>query len=105
MRSRSLLAAAAVSVGVASLLVTSFPSPARAAPFLGGGGAGQAFDPEIGIVESGAILDTTATVSADRKYVTLTMRPQLSQLLALREFIFQTSAPGNPNNPAGGLVG
>src|SRR4051812_18139298 len=98
MRSTSLLAAV---VGVASFLVTAFATPARAAPFLP---SGNSFDPEIGIVESGALLDTTATVSADRKYVTLTMRPQLSTLIALREFTFQNGVnPMNLNNP--GLVG
>ena len=37
-------------------------------------------------------LDVQATVSADRKYVTLTLRPQLSTLLALREFTFQNGS-------------
>jgi hypothetical protein len=48
-----------------------------------------AFTPEISIVNTGALLDAQATVSADRKYVTLTMRPQNSTLLALRSFNFQ----------------
>jgi general secretion pathway protein D len=47
------------------------------------------FDPEIGIVSSGVLLDVVATVSADRKYVTLTLRPQLAQLVDLEEFLFQ----------------
>jgi hypothetical protein len=38
-------------------------------PFMGGG---TAFDPEVGIVHSGAKLDAAVTVSADRKYVTIT---------------------------------
>src|SRR4029434_3080952 len=59
----------------------------------------SSFDPEISIVESGVVLDVQATVSADRKYVTLTLRPQLSTLIQLREFVFQngnnaSSAPG-----------
>lgn len=58
------------------------------------------FEPEIDIVESGAKLDVQATVSADRKYVTMTMRPQNAQLLALRTFAFQTGA-----NVGGGVVG
>ncbi|MDB5330413.1 MAG: hypothetical protein JWP03_1564 [Phycisphaerales bacterium] len=50
------------------------------------------FAPQVSIVESGVLLDVTATVSADRKYVTLTLRPQLSTLLDLASFTFQTGA-------------
>jgi hypothetical protein len=60
---------------------------AVAPPFFAGGG--NIFDPEIDIIETGAKLDAQAVVSADRKYVTLTMRPQVSTLIALREFTFQ----------------
>ena len=59
---------------------------ARAQNFFGNN---TAFDPEISIVETGAKLDVQATVSSDRKYVTLTMQPQVATLLALREFTFQ----------------
>ncbi|MDB5319433.1 MAG: hypothetical protein JWN40_1064 [Phycisphaerales bacterium] len=52
-------------------------------------GGGAIFEPEISVVNSGAVLDAQATVSADRKYVTMTMRPSVSQLLALRTFQFQ----------------
>jgi len=62
-------------------------------------GTPTAFTPEIGVVQSGTVDDVQATVSADRKYVTLTMRPQLSTLLALRSFTFQQG------NMAGGFVG
>src|SRR5215210_608732 len=61
-------------------------------PFFGGNNA--AFDPEISVVESGAKLDVQATVSADRKYVTMTARPQLANLVAIREFTFQNGARG-----------
>jgi hypothetical protein len=88
MRSTSLLAAA---VGVASLLAAAVAPARGAVPFFAP--SGNAFDPEIGIVESGVLLDATAVVSADRKYVTMTLRPQNSQLIALREFAFQ-----NPQN-------
>ncbi|HEX8915088.1 MAG TPA: hypothetical protein VF796_22240 [Humisphaera sp.] len=63
-------------------------------------GNNTAFDPEISIVESGTKLDVQATVSADRKYVTMTMQPQVASLIALREFVFQ--GPGGTvgmNNP------
>ena len=42
----------------------------------------SAFTPTISIVQTGVLLDVQATVSADRKYVTLTLRPQQSNLLA-----------------------
>ena len=72
------------------------------------------FDPDIATVQSGALLDVQATVSSDRKYVTLTLRPQLSTLIALQSFGFQTgssnlgvlnTAAGNtPANGTGGIV-
>jgi type II secretory pathway component GspD/PulD (secretin) len=50
----------------------------------GGGGTGgtgiAAFDPEISVVNSGVVLDVEGTVSADRRYVTLTARPSLATL-------------------------
>jgi type II secretory pathway component GspD/PulD (secretin) len=57
----------------------------------------SAFTPTISIVETGVLLDVQATVSADRKYVTLTLRPQQSNLLALQTFTFQggNTAAGN----------
>jgi hypothetical protein len=75
-------------------------------PFFGGA---SAFSPEISVVNSGVLNDVQATVSADRKYVTLTMRPQNSQLLALREFTFTTPQPvgfvGGVNFGMGGGMG
>ena len=59
------------------------------------------FDPEIATVQSGVILDVAATVSADRKYVTLTLRPQLATLLQLAEFTFQVGA--TTDETGGGL--
>lgn len=91
----------------ATVLLLACAPRASAQNFFGGGG--NAFDPEISIVNSGAILDAQATVSADRKYVTMTLRPQVSQLVALRDFTFQTaggfvggSQPGTQQPPAGG---
>ncbi len=40
----------------------------------------SAFDPEIGVVSDGVVLDVEGTISADRRYVTLTVRPSLAQL-------------------------
>jgi general secretion pathway protein D len=53
-------------------------------PVVGSNAVG--FDPTISTVQSGVLLDVQATVSSDRKYVTLTLRPQLSNLLALVPF-------------------
>jgi general secretion pathway protein D len=53
-------------------------------PIVGSGAVG--FDPTISSVQSGVLLDVQATVSSDRKYVTLTLRPQLSQLIQLVPF-------------------
>jgi hypothetical protein len=63
-------------------------------------GGGALFEPEISVVNSGVVMDSQATVSADRKYVTLTMRTQQSQLLDLQTFNFQ-----NFGNGMGGIVG
>ncbi len=58
-----------------------------------------AFDPTVGIVQSGVLLDVQATVSSDRKYVTLTLRPTLSRLRALVNF------PVSALSAGGGTVG
>jgi general secretion pathway protein D len=42
------------------------------------GGGGSAQDVEVDTVTSGTVLDVEATVSADRRYVTMTIRPQVS---------------------------
>jgi len=81
-------------LGVGLLLACS--SQGRAQNFNNGGG--NAFDPQISVVNSGTVFDVQATVSADRKYVTMTARPQLAQLIALREFAFQ-------NGNGSGVVG
>jgi len=63
------------------------------------------FDPEIGTINSGVVNDVQAVVSADRKYVTLTMRPTNSTLVAIQSFAVQTGPmiPG-PLGFAGGVV-
>jgi hypothetical protein len=84
---------ARLSITACVLFVLGFSQNARAqAPFFFG--CGTAFTPEISVVNSGVILDAQATVSADRKYVTLTARPQSSALLALRNFTFQNGQNG-----------
>ncbi|HQY88616.1 MAG TPA: hypothetical protein PK402_08150, partial [Tepidisphaeraceae bacterium] len=63
-------------------------------PVVGSGAVG--FDPEIDTVGSGVVLDVQATVSADRKYVTLTLRPSLRRLITIRSFV--TFVGGNTGN-------
>jgi len=87
----------------ALFLVLCLPARQAAAqvpPFFNGGAT--IFDPEISVVQSGILEDVTATVSADRKYVTLTTRYQQANLLSLQEFAFQVGNAGVPAQPAGG---
>jgi hypothetical protein len=65
-------------------LLIIFPVFARAQPFFTPGVS--SFTPEIGIVNTGIVSDLSATVSPDRKYVTIGVRAQQSTLLALTEF-------------------
>jgi len=51
------------------------------------------YDPEIGVVQSGVLLDVQAAVSNDHRNVTLTLKPQLNSLVDM------TSEPW-PNRPA-----
>lgn len=57
-------------------------------PSVGTGVVG--YDPQIDQIQTGVLLDVTATVSADRRYVTLTVLPTLQRLIALRQFAFST---------------
>jgi hypothetical protein len=78
-------------------------SPARAqrvVPFFSPAGTG--FDPEISVVNSGQLLDAQAVVSQDRRYVTINTRASSSQLLALRQFDFQTASNRRPLGFVGG---
>ena len=92
-RTHLILAAACV------LMFLSVPASAQVPPFFNGGGG--IFDPEVSTVESGVVFDAQAVVSFDRKYVTLNTRLQNAQLLALREFAFQTG-PGGQGGQVGG---
>ena len=50
------------------------------------------FDPTLSVVQSGVVLDVEGTISADRRYVTMTLRPSLSTVVDIRT-IAQTAAP------------
>ncbi len=59
------------------------------------------FDVTVSVVNAGVVLDVEGTVSADRRYVTLTMRPSLADF---RQFPFrsETILGTNDNNQGGG---
>ncbi|MDX1682956.1 MAG: hypothetical protein R3336_07550, partial [Phycisphaeraceae bacterium] len=57
----------------------SFVSDLEAVPDGGG------FNPTLSVVQSGVVLDVEGTVSADRRYVTLTVRPDLADIVTIRE--------------------
>jgi len=50
--------------------------------------------PVIGTIDSGAVLDVNATVTADKRYVTMTLRPGVTRLLDLQTFPFSGGAAG-----------
>lgn len=66
-------------------------------PVIGPGAT--AFDPEIGVVNSGGVLDAQAVVSHDRRYVTITMGAQQAKVIEVRNFPVQAVTGG------GGFVG
>jgi type II secretory pathway component GspD/PulD (secretin) len=47
--------------------------------------------PEIGYIPIGSVLDVEGTISADRRYVTMTVRPTVTRLVSLTGFPIQTS--------------
>ncbi|HZZ43499.1 MAG TPA: hypothetical protein VFE58_11225 [Tepidisphaeraceae bacterium] len=63
-----------------------------------------AFAPTIGTVNSGVMLQVQATVSADRKYVTMTLQPTLQTLLQLVDFSFQQAANTTGITSGGQLI-
>jgi hypothetical protein len=83
----------------AILLPLFMPVFARAQAFVGGGVS--SFTPEIATLNVGVVMDVQPTVSYDRKYVTMNMRAQNSQLLNLFQFQFQS--PPLANGFVGGV--
>ena len=62
--------------------------------------AAAAYDPIIGIVQDGLVLDVRPIISNDRKYITLEMRPTLANLTELRLFdITPDARADDPSNP------
>ena len=60
--------------------------------------AAVAWDPTVNFVTAGALLDVKATVSADRRYVHLDLRPQVTQTPTFRQVPVQAATP------AGGIA-
>lgn len=60
--------------------VSDLESQVAAGGGVGGGDAGVAFRPEVSTVGTGSSLDVQATISSDRRYVTLTLRPTVATL-------------------------
>jgi hypothetical protein len=58
-----------------------------AAPPPFGAGNGQLlYDPQVSVVATGSVLDVQGTVSADRRYVTVTARPQVTGNLEMFQY-------------------
>ncbi len=51
-------------------------------------------EPQTGTIDSGAVLDVNATVTADKRYVTITVRPGITRLLDLQTIPFSGGGAG-----------
>jgi type II secretory pathway component GspD/PulD (secretin) len=58
----------------------------------------KSYEPDVQVAESGTTVDVQATMSADRKFVTLSVRPKLSTLLKINTMPFR---PLPADHPAG----
>ncbi|MEM7576554.1 MAG: hypothetical protein AAF328_03680 [Planctomycetota bacterium] len=66
----------------------------------------NSFDVTVSSVNSGVVLDVEGTVSADRRYVTMTMRPSLATLQQpIRQIEITGAADGLSVDDGGGLIG
>jgi hypothetical protein len=74
---------------IAALLVFSSHAQAQNNDFFNRRGVAL-FEPEIGIVNTGAQIVMAPVVSADRKYVTIGARAQTSRIIRIEEFPFAT---------------
>lgn len=72
-------------------------------PVVATGAVAQA--PIINTIDSGAVLDVTATISANKRYVTMTLRPGVTRLLDLQTFPFGGGAAGGGFGGSAGLNG
>ena len=74
---------------------------ANLTPVVAAGAVG--YQPTIGQAITGVVLDVQATVSADRRYVTLTVRPTLQRLNGISTF--SVSSIVTPDQGGGGVGG
>jgi type II secretory pathway component GspD/PulD (secretin)/tetratricopeptide (TPR) repeat protein len=72
------------------------------APVVGTSSVG--FDPTVSVISTGVVLDVEGTVSADRRYVTMTVRPSLATLRNLRQIPVQAVAGGAAAAGNGGVA-
>jgi hypothetical protein len=87
----------------AILIILAVKVQAQSAGFFSGGTVG--YDPEISILNVGTLLDARATVDVDRKYVTITARPQSSALIGMQTFTFVRSVnQGTVGSTAGASI-
>ena len=70
------------------------------------GTGGIGFEPQIGRVSKGFVMALNGVVSADRRYVTMEVQAQLSEILDLVEFVgaSQAVASGSGGSVGGGVV-
>lgn len=61
-------------------------------PVVGAGAVAVA--PQTDVIDSGAVLDVNATVTSDKRYVTMTLRPGVTRLLDLQTIPFSGGAAG-----------
>lgn len=61
-------------------------------PVVGAGAVAVA--PQTNVIDSGAVLDVNATVTSDKRYVTMTLRPGVTRLLDLQTIPFSGGAAG-----------
>ena len=73
-------------------------------PFFGG--PITTFDFQIGVIDSGSLLDAQAAVTNDQRYVTITARPDNATVIALKQFRIEAiAASGVAAGGAAGFVG
>ena len=77
-----------ITIGRQQAYISMFNVTAEAGGAIGGAVAAVA--PEVGWIPTGVVLDVEAVVSADRRYVTMTVRPQTSRLISLQTLSFGT---------------
>ncbi len=73
----------------------AYVSNVQFVPGTGANAAGN-FNRQVSRVTTGTVLDVEATVSADRRYVTLTMRPQVSRVNSFVEYNAPATSPIDP---------